>query len=320
MAEDKSKTVIVKARAKAFLTSKPEEEPLAVTGTMQKKTVSRQQKSVPSAAEIAASIRKGEASKNVENISKDSTADTKKSAAVVVKVEPMINGRESFHGKNKLLEGGRLKKIPACKMAEPMKRPADDTLIITGKVTAASKRIQAPVAAVKPAAVKVEEVKAEKQVAKPEPEQTAVKPTAKPAVKKAEPKKAAAKPVAKPVVKKEEPKKAAAKPAVKKAEPKKAVAKPAAKPAVKKVEPKKAAAKPTAKPAVKKAEMVQNTYIQYQNETYNEADLIASAEKLWTKDMKRKAADLKSLELYVKPQERMAYCVFNKKETGSFAI
>ncbi|MDE6712708.1 MAG: hypothetical protein K2K20_03135, partial [Lachnospiraceae bacterium] len=134
---------------------------------------------------------------------------------------------------------------------------------------------------------------------------------AKPAVKKAEPKKATAKPTAKP--------------AVKKAEPKKATAKPTAKPAVKKAEPKKATAKPTAKPAVKKAEptkaaIVQNTYIQYQNESYKEADLVASAEKIWTKDMKRKAADLKSLELYVKPQERMVYCVFNKKETGSFAI
>lgn len=256
MAEDKSKTVIVKARAKAFLTSKPEEEePLAVTGTAQKKSVTRQQKSMPSAAEIAASIRKGEASKNNEGISKETAADTKKSAAAVVKPEPMFNGKESFYRKNKLLEGGRLKKIPACKMAEPMKRPADDTLIIAGKVTAASKRIQTPAAAEKTAAVKKEEVR-----------------------------------VVEPAAAKAEPKKAETKPAAKKAEPKKAEA------------------------------IVQNTYIQYQNETYNEAELVAAAEKIWTKDMKKKAADLKSLELYIKPQERMAYCVFNKKETGSFAI
>ncbi len=284
MAEDKSKTVIVKARAKAFLTSKPEEEePLAVTGTAQKKSVTRQQKSMPSAAEIAASIRKGEASKNNEGISKETAADTKKSAAAVVKPEPMFNGKESFYRKNKLLEGGRLKKIPACKMAEPMKRPADDTLIIAGKVTAASKRIQTPAAAEKTAAVKKEEVR-----------------VVEPAAAKAEPKKAETKPAAK----KAEPKKAEAKPAVKKAEPKKAETKPAGK----KEEPKKAEA------------IVQNTYIQYQNETYNEAELVAAAEKIWTKDMKKKAADLKSLELYIKPQERMAYCVFNKKETGSFAI
>lgn len=293
MAEDKSKTVIVKARAKAFLTSQPEENDPLTAVTAHKRTVSKLQKSAPSAAEIAAAIRKGEASEAVKNISVDSTADAKKSTVVIVtRQEPVINR------KNKLTEDGRVKKIPACKMAEPMKRPADDTLIISGRVVAASKKIQTPAAAVTSVAVKVV-----KPAAKPEPEKTETKPVAKPAVKKAEPKKAAAKPVAK----KAEPRKAAAKPVAKKAEPKKAAAKPTAKPAVKKAEPKKTA-------------IVQNTYIQYQNETYNETDLVALAEKIWTKDMKRKAADLKSLELYVKPQERMAYCVFNKKETGSFAI
>lgn len=320
MAEDKSKTVIVKARAKAFLTSQPEENDPLTAVTAHKRTVSKLQKSAPSAAEIAAAIRKGEASEAVKNISVDSAADAKKSTVVVVmRQEPIINR------KNKLTEDGRVKKIPACKMAEPMKRPADDTLIISGRVVAASKKIQTPAVAVTSVTVKAEEVKAVKPTAKPEPEKTETKPTAKPAVKKAEPKKAVAKSAAKPAVKKAEPKKAAAKPvakpAVKKVEPKKAAAKPAAKPAVKKAEPKKAAAKPAVKKAEpKKAAMVQNTYIQYQNETYNEADLVALAEKLWTKDMKKKAADLKSLELYIKPQERMAYCVFNKKETGSFAI
>lgn len=263
MAEDKSKTVIVKARAKAFLTSKPEESDPLITEPVRRRTSHKQQKSAHSAAEIAAAIRKGEKSEKGKNTAESPAADTKKSTAavIIVRQEPVINR------KNKLTEGGRVKKLPACKMAEPMKRPADDTLIITGKVVAASKKIQTPVEAAKPAAVKTEEVK----VVKPAAEQ--------------------------PAAKKEEPKKTAA-PAAKKAEPKKAAAKPAA----------------------KKAELVKNTYIQYQNDTYNEADLTASAEKLWTKDMKRKAADLKTLELYVKPQEKMVYCVFNKKETGSFAI
>ena len=304
MAEDKSKTVIVKARAKAFLTSKPEESDPLITEPVRRRTSPKQQKSAHSAAAIAAAIRKGEKSEKGKNTAESPAADTKKStAAVSVRQEPVINR------KNKLTEGGRVKKLPACKMAEPMKRPADDTLIITGKVVAASKKIQTPMEAAKPAAVKTEEVK----VVKPAAEQ--------PAAKKEEPKKAAAKPVAK----KAEPKKTAAKPAAKKAEPKKNAAKPAAK----KAEPKKAAAKPAAKkaepkkaavPAAKKAELVKNTYIQYQNDTYKEADLIALAEKIWTKDMKKKAADLKTLELYVKPQEKMVYCVFNKKETGSFAI
>lgn len=277
MAEDKSKTVIVKARAKAFLTSKPEESDPLITEPVRRRTSHKQQKSTHSAAEIAAAIRKGEKSEKGKNTAESPAADTKKSTAavIIVRQEPVINR------KNKLTEGGRVKKLPACKMAEPMKRPADDTLIITGKVVAASKKIQTPVEAAKPAAVKTEEVKVVKSAAE------------QPAAKKAEPKKTAAKPAAK----KAEPKKAAAKPAAKKAEPKKTTA-----------------------PAAKKAELVKNTYIQYQNDTYNEADLTASAEKLWTKDMKRKAADLKTLELYVKPQEKMVYCVFNKKETGSFAI
>ncbi len=311
MAEDKSKTVIVKARAKAFLTSQPEENDPLAAGSAQKKAMPKTQKSAPKAAEIAAAIRKGEISEKVKSTTGTSAADMNKSAAaVVMKQEPVINR------KNKLTEGGRVKKIPACKMAEPMKRPADDTLIITGKVVAASKRIQTPVAAVKSSAEKTEPKKAEE--VKTEPKKTETKPAAK----KAEPKKAETKAVAK----KAEPKKAEAKPAVKKAEPKKAETKPAAK----KAEPKKAETKPAAKkaepkkvgtkPAAKKSEMVQNTYIQYRNDTYNQSDIVALAEKLWTKDMKKKAADLKTLELYIKPQEKMVYCVFNKKETGSFSI
>ncbi len=325
MAEDKSKTVIVKARAKAFLTSQPEENDPLAAGSAQKKAMPKTQKSAPKAAEIAAAIRKGEISEKVKSTTGTSAADMNKSAAtVVMKQEPVINR------KNKLTEGGRVKKIPACKMAEPMKRPADDTLIITGKVVAASKRIQTPVAAVKSSAEKTEPKKAEE--VKTEPKKTETKPAAK----KAEPKKAETKAVAKKaepkktetkaVAKKAEPKKAEAKPAAKKAEPKKAETKPA----VKKAEPKKAETKPAAKkaepkkvgtkPAAKKSEMVQNTYIQYHNDTYNQADIVALAEKLWTKDMKKKAADLKTLELYIKPQEKMVYCVFNKKETGSFSI
>ncbi len=311
MAEDKSKTVIVKARAKAFLTSQPEENDPLTAGTVQKKAMPKTQKPAPKAAEIAAAIRKGEISEKVKSTTGTSAADMNKSAAVVVmKQEPVINR------KNKLTEGGRVKKIPACKMAEPMKRPADDTLIITGKVVAANKRIQTPVAAVKSSAEKTEPKKAEE--VKTEPKKTETKPAAKktepkkvetkPAAKKAEPKKAETK----AAVKKAEPKKAGTKAAAKKAEPKKAETKAA----VKKAEPKKA----ETKAAAKKSEMVQNTYIQYHNDTYNQADIVALAEKLWTKDLKKKAADLKTLELYIKPQEKMVYCVFNKKETGSFSI
>ena len=295
MAEDKSKTVIVKDRAKAFLTSKPEEETVAAIRPLPGKTTARTSQSLPKtgqkpmqkASEIAAAIRKGEISAP-DSVKAGGTSLSDQAKAPAEKKAPMVSQgtTENINRKNKLVEDNKVKKIPACKMAEPMKRPADDTLIIAGRVTAAGKKIQTPVA-----------------VAKPE---------AKPAVAKVEVKEASAKEAvkeaAKPVAKKAEPKKEAAKPVAKKAEPKKEATKPVAK----KAEPKKETAKPA---AVRK-----NTYIQYQNNTFEEAELVVKAEKIWTGELKKKAADLKSLKLYVKPQERMVYCVYNEKETASFAI
>ena len=309
MAEDKSKTVIVKDRAKAFLTSKPEEETVAAIRPLPGKTTARTSQSLPKtgqkpmqkASEIAAAIRKGEISAP-DSVKAGGTSLSDQAKAPAEKKAPMVSQgtTENINRKNKLVEDNKVKKIPACKMAEPMKRPADDTLIIAGRVTAAGKKIQTPVAATKPVA-KPAVVKAE---VKEEPAKETVKEAAKPVAKKAEPKKEATKPVAK----KAEPKKEVAKPAAKKAEPKKETAKPAAK----KAEPKKETAKPA---AVRK-----NTYIQYQNNTFEEAELVVKAEKIWTGELKKKAADLKSLKLYVKPQERMVYCVYNEKETASFAI
>ncbi|MGN0325483.1 MAG: DUF6465 family protein [Lachnospiraceae bacterium] len=309
MAEDKSKTVIVKDRAKAFLTSKPEEETVA-SRPLPGKTTARTSQSLPKtgqkpmqkASEIAAAIRKGEISAP-ESVKTDGASPSDQVKAPAEKKAPMVSQGTitgNINRKNKLVEDNKVKKIPACKMAEPMKRPADDTLIIAGRVTAAGKKIQTPVAAAKPEA-KPAVAKAE---VKEEPAKEAVKEVVKPVAKKAEPKKEAAK----PVDKKAEPKKEAAKSVDKKAEPKKE----AAKPVVKKAETKKETAKTA---AVRK-----NTYIQYQNNTFEEADLVAKAEKIWTGELKKKAADLKSLKLYVKPQERMVYCVYNEKETASFAI
>ena len=50
-----------------------------------------------------------------------------------------------------------------------------------------------------------------------------------------------------------------------------------------------------------------------------DAELIKTAKEIWKKSGK-KAADLKSLNLYVKPEENTVYYVFNDDESGSFAI
>ena len=143
---------------------------------------------------------------------------------------------------------------------------------------------------VAPVAAKVEAPKAEVKKAAPT---TPVKTETKTAVKEAE--KA---PVAKAEVK-----------APVKAEVKK--------PAAKKETAKKETAK---KPAAKKAELKSEISVQFGGKSYSQEELLKIAKDVWKYDLKQKAADLTSVELYVKPEESMVYYVMNKEITGSFYI
>ena len=109
-----------------------------------------------------------------------------------------------------------------------------------------------------------------------------------------------------------EEKKASAKKA---AAPKKEVKAEAA-PAEKKAPAKKA----PAKKAAAKKEMKSEITVQFAGKSYTQDDLMKIAKDVWRFDLKQKAADLVSVELYVKPEESMVYYVFNGTECGSFAI
>ena len=152
------------------------------------------------------------------------------------------------------------------------------------------KKTVAPVAA-----AKVEAPKAEVKKAAPT---TPVKTETKTAVKEAE--KA---PVAKAEVK-----------ALVKAEVKK--------PAAKKETAKKETAKkaPAKKPAAKKAELKSEISVQFGGKSYSQEDLLKIAKDVWKYDLRQKAADLTSVDLYVKPEESMVYYVMNQETTGSFYI
>ena len=65
--------------------------------------------------------------------------------------------------------------------------------------------------------------------------------------------------------------------------------------------------------------MKSTLYIEYYGKQIDQADLVKQAKAIWT-DKGNKAADLKSLNLYVNIEESMAYYVFNDDESGSFAI
>lgn len=65
--------------------------------------------------------------------------------------------------------------------------------------------------------------------------------------------------------------------------------------------------------------MKSSLYIEYYEKQINEADLVKKSKKIWT-DSGKKVGDLKTLDVYVKPEENKVYYVFNDDITGSFDI
>ena len=153
--------------------------------------------------------------------------------------------------------------------------------------------------------------------------ETAVKETAaatKEAVKDTV--KAAEKKVEKTVKTAEKTVKAAAKKApAKKEAAKKTVAKTATKAASKAATATKAVAKKAeTKVAAKKADLKVSQHVQFSGKSYSTDDLVKIAKDVWKYDMKKKVDDIKSINLYVKPEESQVYFVVNDKEAGSFVI
>lgn len=65
--------------------------------------------------------------------------------------------------------------------------------------------------------------------------------------------------------------------------------------------------------------MKSTVYVEYQEKQLEEKTLIAKAKKIWT-NMGNKAADLTSLQLYIKPEANKAYYVFNDETKGDFSL
>ena len=124
--------------------------------------------------------------------------------------------------------------------------------------------------------------------------------------------KAAVKAASKPAAKVEEVKAAVA-PAKVEAPKAAAEKKPAAKKAT--------TAKKEAAPAAKKEAAVSAVVnFQFAGKSYTTEDLVKITKDVWKYDLGKKPADLKTVELYVKPEESLTYYVINGEITGSFAI
>ena len=94
---------------------------------------------------------------------------------------------------------------------------------------------------------------------------------------------------------------------------------------IEKVEEKAAAAdkvekKPAKKPAAKKTTLKSTISVQFAGKSYTNEDLVKIAKDVWQYDLKKEEKDLKSVDLYVKPEESTVYYVFNGTEEGCFAI
>jgi hypothetical protein len=60
-------------------------------------------------------------------------------------------------------------------------------------------------------------------------------------------------------------------------------------------------------------------YVEFQGKQLDEKEIIAAAKKIWVENG-NKSSELKSLKLYIKPEENQAYYVFNDEVFGSFPL
>lgn len=89
---------------------------------------------------------------------------------------------------------------------------------------------------------------------------------------------------------------------------------------VKKTTAKKTAAKKTtARKTTAKKEMKVTTTVQYYGKEVEEKEMIANVKKAWTK-AGHKVGDIKTMELYIKPEDAAVYYVINGTESGAVAF
>lgn len=69
--------------------------------------------------------------------------------------------------------------------------------------------------------------------------------------------------------------------------------------------------------APKKTAVKETVYLQYLGKEINKEDLMKQVKEIWTKELKNKVGDMKSVTLYLKPEENKAYYVINEEVTGS---
>lgn len=83
-----------------------------------------------------------------------------------------------------------------------------------------------------------------------------------------------------------------------------------------------AAVKTTAakKAPAKKAALKETVVLQYAGKEIEYTDVMKKVKEYWTKKLKNKVGDMKSVTVYLKPEEDKAYFVINDDATGSVEL
>ena len=77
--------------------------------------------------------------------------------------------------------------------------------------------------------------------------------------------------------------------------------------------------KETVKKETAKKEIKVNAVVEHYGKQIEENAIVANVKKAWTASGK-KIKDIKSIELYIKPEENAVYYVVNGTETGAIAL
>ena len=76
----------------------------------------------------------------------------------------------------------------------------------------------------------------------------------------------------------------------------------------------------TKKTTTKAAKKEVKIAVQFADKSYTSEDLASIANDVWVYDYGKDVADLKDVQLYVKPEESKVYYVFNNEIAGDFVI
>lgn len=87
----------------------------------------------------------------------------------------------------------------------------------------------------------------------------------------------------------------------------------------KKAPAKAAAKKTTAKKTTAKKDIKVNAIVEYYGQQMDEKTIVANVKKAWTKSG-RKVGEIKTMDLYIKPEESAVYYVINGVDTGAVAL